>query len=74
MIVHRRRIWGVNATTLSADVHEKFLEQEKARLLEQAQLDKDNEDIDLVGRELVRSRQLCYNLLYCCDGDVKNIF
>lgn len=33
---------------LSADLYDEFLEQEKARILELAQLDQENEDIDSV--------------------------
>lgn len=35
-----------------ADVYEKFLEQEKARLIEQAQLDEENAKMELVGEGL----------------------
>lgn len=40
-----------NAIVHFADAFEKFLEQEKARLLEQAKLDEKNEGINLVSCE-----------------------
>lgn len=51
-----RLVLNGNIIVPLADVFEKFLEQEKARLLEQAQLDEENES-DLVGCEFFLCRK-----------------
>lgn len=50
-------VLSYNIIVVSADVFEKFLEQEEARLLEQAQLDEDNEG-SLVSFEEMSSGRL----------------
>lgn len=46
---------AVNIIVFLADEFEKFLENEKLRLLEQAQLDEENKGIDSVGGNVIDS-------------------